>query len=90
MDQEKIGMFLRELRQEQSLTQEQLAERFNVSTRTVSRWETGRNAPDLSTLVEIADFYHVDIREIINGERKCEDMDNETKNIIKKVAEYSD
>ncbi|MBE5797628.1 MAG: helix-turn-helix transcriptional regulator, partial [Clostridiales bacterium] len=39
MDQIKIGSFLRELRKEKKLTQEQLAERFGVSSRSVSRWE---------------------------------------------------
>ena len=41
MDAKKIGTFLRELRKEKGLTQEQLAEVLNVSGRTVSRWETG-------------------------------------------------
>lgn len=90
MDQRKTGNFLKDLRKKKGLTQEQLAEEFNVSSRTVSRWETGNNMPDLSILIEIADFYDVDIREIIDGERKSENMDNETKNTLKKVAEYSD
>ena len=38
MDQIKIGIFLKELRKEKKLTQEQLAEKLNVSGRTVSRW----------------------------------------------------
>jgi transcriptional regulator with XRE-family HTH domain len=41
MDQKKIGSFLKELRKEKDITQEQLAEKINVSGRTVSRWETG-------------------------------------------------
>lgn len=41
MDQQKIGGFLKELRQEKQMTQEQLAEQMGVSRRTVSRWETG-------------------------------------------------
>ena len=68
-DQQKIGAFLKELRKEKNLTQEKLAEKLNVTSRTVSRWETGVNLPDLSLLVELADFYGVDIREIIDGER---------------------
>lgn len=47
MDQQKIGLFLKELRREQGLSQEQFSEIMNVSNRTVSRWETGRNMPDL-------------------------------------------
>ncbi len=41
MEQQKIGRFLKELRKEKNLTQEQLATKLNVSGRSVSRWETG-------------------------------------------------
>ena len=88
MNQAKIGLLLKELRKEKNLTQEQFAEIFNTSSRSVSRWETGTNLPDLSILVEIADFYDMDIREIIDGERKNE-MNNETKETLTKVAEYA-
>jgi len=89
MNQKKIGEFLKQLRKEKNMTQEQLAEKFYVSGRTVSRWETGNNMPDLGMLVELADFYDVDIRELIDGERKSETMNNETKDTLKKVAEYT-
>ena len=89
MNQKKTGEFLKQLRKEKGITQEQLAERFYVSGRTVSRWETGSNLPDLSILVELADYYNVDIREIIDGERKSENMNNETKETLMKVAEYT-
>lgn len=89
MNQQKTGEFLKHLRKEKGLTQEQLAERFFVSSRTVSRWETGSNMPDLDMLIELADFYDVDIREIIDGGRKSENMDSETKDTLKKVAEYA-
>lgn len=90
MDQKKIGSFLKNLRKGKGLTQEQLAEQFNVSARTISRWETGSNMPDLSLLVELADFYDVDIREIIDGERKGEIMNMEEKETLTKVADYAD
>ena len=89
MDQKKIGEFLKRMRKEKGLTQEQLAERFYVSSKTVSRWETGSNMPDVGTLIDLADFYDVDIREIIDGERKSENMDKETKDTLKKVAAYA-
>ena len=62
MDLQKIGTFLKELRKEKGMTQEQLAEKLNVSRRTVSRWETGNNMPDLDLLMELADLYEVDLR----------------------------
>ena len=89
MNQKKTGEFLKQLRKEKNLTQEQLAEQFFVSGRTVSRWETGSNMPDLGMLIELAEFYEVDIREIIDGERKSEEMDKEVKDTVLKVAEYS-
>ncbi len=90
MDQVKIGTFLKQLRKEKNMTQEQIAEIFGVAGRTVSRWETGNNMPDLSILIELADFYDVDIREIIDGERTSEIMNRETKETLIKVAEYSE
>lgn len=90
MYQKKVGSFLRELRKEKQLTQEQLAERFGVTNRSVSRWETGSNMPDLSILVELADFYDVDIRDIIDGERKGEDMNKEEKERLQLVADYAE
>ena len=90
MDQKKTGYFFKILRSEKQLTQEQLAERFNVSSRTVSRWETGSNMPDISVLLELADFYEVDIREIIDGERKSEKMNEELKETVMKVTDYAD
>ena len=90
MDQKKFGSFLRELRKEKQLTQEQLAERFGVTSRSVSRWETGSNMPDLSILVELADFYDVDIRDISDGERKGEDMNKEEKERLQLVADYAE
>ena len=81
MDQIKVGAFLKDLRKEKGITQEQLAEKLGVSGRTISRWETGKNMPDISLLVEIAEFFDVSIPEIIKGERKSEYMKNETKEV---------
>lgn len=89
MDQKKIGSFLKELRNEKNVTQEQLAEVLNVSGRTVSRWETGSNMPDISILVDIADYYDVSISEIINGERKSEIMNKEEREIAKSMSDYA-
>ncbi len=89
MNQIKIGNFIKELRKEQKLTQEEFAEKFGVARRTVSRWETGSNMPDLDILIEMADFFDVDLREILDGERKSEKMNEELKETVLKVAEYS-
>lgn len=89
MNQRKTGIFMKELRIARNLTQEQLAEQLGVSRRTVSRWETGSNMPDLSILIEMADYYAVDLRELLDGERKGEKMNKELEETVLKVADYS-
>ena len=89
MDTKKIGAFLKQCRKEKNLTQEQLAEKFGVSARTVSRWETGTNLPDLSILVELAEYYDVEMRELLDGERS-QTMNKEMKETLDKVAVYEE
>lgn len=89
MDTKKIGAFLKQCRKENNLTQEQLAEKFGVSARTVSRWETGSNMPDLSILVELADYYDIEIKELLDGERSST-MNKEMKETLNKVADYEE
>ena len=89
MDHIKIGTFLKLLRKEKNLTQEQLAEQLGVSNRTVSRWENGNNMPDISLLSEIAEFYDVSIPELIYGERKSENMREEAKEVAETMSDYA-
>ena len=89
MDMKKIGSFLKALRKEKGLTQEQLAEKLGVAGRTVSRWETASNMPDLSVLIQLAEFYDIEVGEILDGERKDKVMDKEVKETLNKIADYS-
>ena len=89
MDQQKIGRFLKELRKEKNITQEHFAEIMGVSNRTVSRWETGSNMPDLDVLIQIADYHGVELREILDGERKNEHMDEKMKETVYEIADLA-
>lgn len=89
MDQIKIGAFLRELRKEHDMTQEAVADKFGTTQRSVSRWENGKTLPDISILIELADFYDVDLREILNGGRKDVSMNEDMKETLELVAEYT-
>lgn len=89
MNQQKIGEFLKELRKEKELTQQQFAEILNVSNRTVSRWENGNNMPDLDVLIYISDYYEIDLRELLDGERKSEKMNKEFEETILKAVDYT-
>ncbi|MDE5893787.1 MAG: helix-turn-helix domain-containing protein, partial [Acetatifactor sp.] len=69
--------------------QEQFAEIVNVSNRTVSRWENGNNLPDLDILIYISDYYEIDLRELLDGERKSEKMNRELEETLLKAVDYS-
>lgn len=89
MNQEKIGMALKELRKQKGLTQEQLAEKFNTTNRSVSRWETGSNLPDISVLIDLAEFYDVELKDILSGNSKKENMEANVKETALLVADYT-
>lgn len=89
MDAKKIGSFLKVLRKEKGLTQEQLAEILYVSGRTVSRWETGTSMPELGILIQMAEFYDVELNQILDGERKGDIMNQELQETLYKVADYN-
>ena len=89
MDQRKMGAFLKKLRNEKNLTQEQLAEKFGVSRRSVSRWEGGYNLPDIDILIEMSEFYEVELKELLNGERKNKQMENKENEMVVLVTDYN-
>lgn len=89
MDQKKTGSFLKELRREKGMTQEQLAEILGVSNRSVSRWENGVNMPDFDLVIELANYFEVSIEEFLNGERRNDMIDKKEEEILLKVADYT-
>lgn len=70
----KIGSFIQQLRAENDLTQEQLAEKLGVSNRSISRWENGTTMPDISLMKCICEEFHISISELINGERQSSSL----------------
>lgn len=89
MNQEKIGLFLKDLRKESGMTQEQLAEKLNVSNRTISRWENARTMPDFDFLIELAKIYDVSVEELLKGERTTDMMEKQTEEALYNIAEYT-
>ena len=68
MDQEKIGSFLAENRKAKGLTQIEFAEKLGVTNKSVSRWETGKNMPDVSLFLSICDVLDISVNELLIGE----------------------
>lgn len=91
MDQIKIGKFINELRKGKNMTQQQLGEKIGVSPKTISKWETGKGMPDLSSLKPLSDCLEISINELLSGERIEEERytDKLEENIINTI-EYSD
>lgn len=71
MNQYVTGSVIRSLREKSGLTQEQLAEKINVSSKAVSKWETGRGFPDISFLDSLARVLGVSIIELLSGNPVC-------------------
>lgn len=65
-----IGQKIAELRKERKLTQEQLAEQMHVSSQAVSKWENDLSIPDLTTLVQLTDFFQVSLDEIARPQKE--------------------
>ena len=61
MDQNKIGKFIAECRKEKSLTQAALAEQLGITDRAVSKWERGKNMPDLSIMPDLCELLGISI-----------------------------
>jgi len=91
MDQIKIGKFIAELRKTKNMTQQQLGEKIGVSSKTISKWETGKGMPDLSSLKPLSDCLEISINELLSGEKIEEEKyaDKLEENIINTI-EYSD
>ena len=90
MEQEKIGKFIAECRKKQKLTQAQLAEKLNITDRTISKWETGKGMPDSSIMIKLCDELKISVNELLKGEHiPNNNLDIETdKNIINILNEY--
>lgn len=76
MNQEKIGQFIKKIRQDNKLTQKELADKLGVTYQAVSKWENGKNVPDISIMKEISKMFNVDIDEILDGEKKTKKNSN--------------
>ena len=69
MNQIKIGKFIFECRKKKKMTQEQLAEKLGVSSKSISRWENGNTMPDYSLLKDLCSELDINVNELLSGER---------------------
>lgn len=70
MDAIQVGKFIKELRKKENLTQKEFADKLGITYQAVSKWENGKNMPDIFLLKEISAIFKVDIEELLDGEKK--------------------
>ena len=81
MNQILIGKYIAKKRKEKNLTQAQLAERLNVSNKTISKWENGNCMPDYSVIEILCRELDITISELMNGEDAKKEIKEEPNNI---------
>lgn len=65
MDQEKIGKFIRDIRKKENLSQQKFAFKYGVTYQAVSKWENGRNIPDIAILKQMCEEYEMNLDDFL-------------------------
>jgi transcriptional regulator with XRE-family HTH domain len=76
MNQEKIGKFIKNIRINNNLTQKEFADKFGVTYQAVSKWENGKNLPDINILKEICREYSISLDEVIGDKKNIGNKNN--------------
>ncbi len=87
MDLEKIGKFIAKKRQENNFTQESLAEKLDISNRSISKWERGICLPDAHNMAKLCEFFNISYNELLSGEElKRADYENKAEKLLEEFA----
>ena len=86
MAKNSIGQFIAALRKANGMTQQDVADRLNVSNKAVSRWERDECAPDLSVIPALAEMFGITCDELLRGERSNPDKDTDVETASKLKA----
>ena len=93
MDNIKVGQLILQLRKEKGLTQQQLADRLNISNKAISKWECGVSLPDTVLLIPLANLLDVSVTELLMCERLPNDdvlKPDKVEDIVKTAITYAD
>lgn len=88
MDTEKVGKLIKQIRKDNHLTQKDLALKYNITYQAVSKWENGKNIPDISLLKQICDDFKIDINSLLTGDYTTNEnkvsLKKDKRNLLKK------
>lgn len=81
-----IGEKIHQIRKLSGMTQEELAEKMNVSRQTVSKWETGASAPDLENAIRLCELFQISLNDFMRGGQS---MEQETKITLQDIIKLN-
>lgn len=84
----ELGKQIRKYRKEQSLSQDELAEKVYVSRQTISNWENDKSYPDVNSLILLSEVFHTSIDNLIKGDVEVmkEQVKNEDRKEFEKIS----
>ena len=91
MNQQKIGEFIKDKRKEKGLTQKELADKLGITNQAISKWERGKNCPDISFLKDLCKILDININELLSGKELEKVSKEESEDIlVETVKTYTD
>lgn len=90
MDLIKIGKFISTKRKEKNLTQEELAEKLNITDRAVSKWERGLSLPDADKMLDLCNILDINVNELLIGEDNMKDEKKRTDELLIELAKQEE
>ncbi len=79
----QIGKQLKDARKQSDLTQEDVAEKLNVSRQTISNWENEKSYPDIISIIELSDLYSISLDNLLKGDKEMIEHLEESTDIVK-------
>lgn len=79
----EIGKKLKDARMRSGFTQENVAEKVNVSRQTISNWENEKSYPDIISVIELSNLYSISLDELLKGDEKMMEHLEESTNVVK-------
>lgn len=76
MKKDKVSQFIQQLRKENDMTQQNLADKLFISDKTISKWERGISIPDIFMIEKLSEIFNISVLEFMNGERNSEAINN--------------
>ena len=91
MNQEKIGRFIAKQRKLKELTQEELAEKLDITKNAVSKWERGLSLPDADKMLDLYNLLDINVNELLNGERiNVKDYNKKTEELLIEMSKQEE